>query len=1049
MLDADELQWMRYDLLSTIAYFGVGARSDGTLATNTSSWNGWVSPAMTGVINAAHARGVKVVVSITMMAWDGGAQMAALLGNMTARTNLVNAIVATVRARNADGVNLDFEPVAVAQRAQYTSFVRQLKAGLVAGGVRSYLTVCTTGGAATWATGYDLPALIAPGAADAIFVMGYDYSWSGSARAGGVAPMSSPYIVDVGDSINDYLAVVPAGKIIWGAPYYGRTWRTTSSALNATTVSGAAGSSAAYYYTANLGLSAQHGRLWDAVGKVPWFRYYNSAVSSWVQGYYEDAQSLTYKWDMVNQRGLAGAGIWHLLMDEGRSELWNLLARKFKTDSDPPTGGIGPLPSVVDGLGVRVGWRAIDVGSAVASYWVQVRDRAGGTWSTLTTNTTATSMTFAGQAGHRYEFRVSAIDTRGNRQPWTSSALDPGVNLAVGGFGTVTSDTLNVRAGAGTGFGVLDVLPAGSRVAILAGPIAAGGYNWYQAQFKFAEWPSAEYPRIGWIAAGSGGAAYVVPAPAPTVTTLQPAVGAYTVTARTFSPDGNGVLDTTGVTYTLAQPASVVTLEVVNSAGGVVRSQSLGAQPAGPGSATWDGHVGSPTGAWAGAGTYLLRLRVTDAGGAHVMPMPVVDAWVLAAWGVTADLAPPTVTSRSPQGSTTTLSPTVSATLSEAVTGVQATSLSVVDEVTGAPAAGSAAYDPTTRRVSFTPAAPLQVGHLYRATLAGGLQDTVGNQSAGTSWLFATAPASGRAVRLAGADRYGTAAAISAATFSPGVPAAVIAAGTTFADALAGAAAAAHVGGPLLLVSPSAIPPATAAELTRLRPAHLYVLGGPATVSAGVVSGLGAYTRPATGAVTRLAGVDRYATAAAVSAALFPAGADSVLVATGQNFPDGLAAGAAAGELGVPVLLVTATAIPPATATELARLGPDRIVVIGGTGAVSNGVLAALDAYAAVSVERVAAADRYATAAAVSTRFFGAGAPVAFAATGVNFPDALAAGAAAAAWGGPLLLVKLTSLPSSTAVEISRLDPEAVFAAGGTGAVSLSVLGALGAAAGP
>ena len=66
--------------VSTIAYFGVGARSDGTLATNTSSWTGWNSAAMTGVINAAHARGVKVVVAITMMAYDGGAQQATLLG---------------------------------------------------------------------------------------------------------------------------------------------------------------------------------------------------------------------------------------------------------------------------------------------------------------------------------------------------------------------------------------------------------------------------------------------------------------------------------------------------------------------------------------------------------------------------------------------------------------------------------------------------------------------------------------------------------------------------------------------------------------------------------------------------------------------------------------------------------------------------------------------------------------------------------------------------------------------------------------------------------
>jgi len=108
---------------------------------------------MTSVTNAAHARGVRVVLTVTMMAYDGGTAQAALLGSASARATLVSAIVATVRNRAADGVNLDFEPVSTTLRDQYTSFVRQLKAGLVAAGVGSYLTVCTMAGAATWATG--------------------------------------------------------------------------------------------------------------------------------------------------------------------------------------------------------------------------------------------------------------------------------------------------------------------------------------------------------------------------------------------------------------------------------------------------------------------------------------------------------------------------------------------------------------------------------------------------------------------------------------------------------------------------------------------------------------------------------------------------------------------------------------------------------------------------------------------------------------------------------------------------------------------------------
>ncbi len=276
MLDDAKLQWLRYDLVSTIAYFGVAAQVDGTLATSSNGWNGWASSAMTSVISAAHARGVRVVLTVTMMAWDGGAAQAALLGDAMARARLIDAIVVAVRARNADGVNLDFEPVYVPQRDQYTSFVRQLKAGLAGAGVGSYLTVCTMAGAATWATGYDLAALVSTGASDGVFVMGYDYSWSGSARAGGVAPMESPYMLDVNQSVDDYLKVIPGAKIIWGVPYYGRTWRTTSDALNAATQPGASSSSVAYYYTDNQVLQARYGRRWDPVGQVPWFAYYDS-----------------------------------------------------------------------------------------------------------------------------------------------------------------------------------------------------------------------------------------------------------------------------------------------------------------------------------------------------------------------------------------------------------------------------------------------------------------------------------------------------------------------------------------------------------------------------------------------------------------------------------------------------------------------------------------------------------------------------------------------------------------------------------------------------
>ena len=298
-------------------------------------------------------------------------------------------------------------------------------------------------------------------------------------------------------------------------------------------------------------------------------------------------------------------------------------------------------------------------------------------------------------------------------------------------------------------------------------------------------------------------------------------------------------------------------------------------------------------------------------------------------------------------------------------------------------------------------------------------------------------PPAGQVQRLAGADRFATAAAISAASFARGVPVAYVAIGSNFPDALAAGAAAARRGGPVLLVNGSNIPAATSAELARLRPAQIEVVGGPSIVSDGVVSALRQYAT--TGTVSRLAGANRYATAAAISRDAFPTGVPVAYVATGTNFPDALAGVAAAGSGGGPVLLTKPDRLAAETASELGRLRPGRIVVLGGTSVVSDGVVSALRGYATSGeVTRLSGTNRYATAVSVSSRTF-ADSTVAFVATGANFPDALGGGPVAGSVPGPLLLVPGTSVPSEVASELRRLGLERIVILGGTSVVSSTV----------
>lgn len=93
--------------------------------------------------------------------------------------------------------------------------------------------------------------------------------------------------------------------------------------------------------------------------------------------------------------------------------------------------------------------------------------------------------------------------------------------------------------------------------------------------------------------------------------------------------------------------------------------------------------------------------------------------------------------------------------------------------------------------------------------------------------------------------------------------------------------------------------------------------------------------------------------------------------------------------------------------------------------------------------ERLSGSDRYATAVEVSKRAFPTGASTVFVASGLTFPDALAAGPAAGALDAALLLTEPGALPTIVRNEIDRLNPDTIYLVGGTGAVSTAVENAL------
>ncbi len=195
--------------------------------------------------------------------------------------------------------------------------------------------------------------------------------------------------------------------------------------------------------------------------------------------------------------------------------------------------------------------------------------------------------------------------------------------------------------------------------------------------------------------------------------------------------------------------------------------------------------------------------------------------------------------------------------------------------------------------------------------------------------------------RWSGPDRFSTSAQISQNSYTPGVDTVYVASGRVFTDALSGAPVAGKTGGPVLLVDTNAVPPSIATELARLHPRRIVIFGGTSTITPAVETALQAYA----GTVERWSGPDRFTTSTAITSQAYAPGVGTVYIASGRVYTDALSGAPVAGMTGGPVLLVDTTSLPAAVATELARLKPGHIVVLGGENTISYGVQAALAPY--------------------------------------------------------------------------------------------------------
>ncbi|MDG5471540.1 cell wall-binding repeat-containing protein [Jeotgalibacillus sp. ET6] len=179
----------------------------------------------------------------------------------------------------------------------------------------------------------------------------------------------------------------------------------------------------------------------------------------------------------------------------------------------------------------------------------------------------------------------------------------------------------------------------------------------------------------------------------------------------------------------------------------------------------------------------------------------------------------------------------------------------------------------------------------------------------------------------------------------------------------------------------------------------------------------------------RIGGVDRYETAVKISKDGWKT-ADTVLLATGNDFPDALAGGPLAYQENAPILLTRSSSLHSKSEKEIDRLKAKKVMILGGTGVVSADVEAKLK-QKGLSVERIGGKTRYETAANIAKKLTSQKAIIA---GGSAFPDALAVSSYASRNGIPILLTRKNSVPKETEAAASGITESIVV--GSTGVVS-------------
>ncbi|MCL4377967.1 MAG: glycosyl hydrolase family 18 protein, partial [Actinobacteria bacterium] len=325
----DNLNDIDTRLITSISYFGLDVDGEGNITDKTQSdsynpYNIWQNDKnLDNFFKKMKVNKTKIFLTFKSFNNDN---ISKLLLSQEASQRFLNNILYQVDSHNLDGVNIDFEYTGVPSeniRNKFSVLISTLNDYLKNRNSKTLLNISVYATAATITQLWDIPYLAYH--SDSIIVMGYDFFTPQSGSAGPIAPISG-YSNSISGIVNNFLDSMPSEKIILAVPYYGYDWTTINQSENAEVKPNTEVKTLSYAESNDITKNIKTN--WDEESQTPWYSFVDASGASHVV-HFENLRSIGVKYDIVNNKNLAGAAIWALGLDGNDTRLTQLLIDKF------------------------------------------------------------------------------------------------------------------------------------------------------------------------------------------------------------------------------------------------------------------------------------------------------------------------------------------------------------------------------------------------------------------------------------------------------------------------------------------------------------------------------------------------------------------------------------------------------------------------------------------------------------------------------------------------------------------------------------------------